>query len=84
MVSGLVPRLLPRLDPSDLGWLALLGALLGASLGAIRPSLLNDPPDDDYQVVEINLVSRGFVVLAFDPIGQGERMQYVHYTYNTK
>lgn len=36
----------------------------------------NDPPDDDYQVVEINLVSRGFVVLAFDPIGQGERMQY--------
>ena len=36
----------------------------------------NDGPDDDYQVVEINLVSRGFVVLAFDPIGQGERMQY--------
>jgi hypothetical protein len=30
----------------------------------------------DYQVVEINLVARGFVVLAFDPIGQGERMQY--------
>ena len=27
----------------------------------------NDPPDDDYEVVEINLVSRGFVVLAFDP-----------------
>ncbi len=27
----------------------------------------NDPPDDDYQVVEINLVARGFVVLAFDP-----------------
>ena len=36
----------------------------------------NDGPDDDYQVVEINLVARGFVVLAFDPIGQGERMQY--------
>ena len=40
------------------------------------PLLENDPPDDDYQVVEINLVARGFVVLAFDPIGQGERMQY--------
>ena len=26
--------------------------------------------------MQINLVSRGFVVLAFDPIGQGERMQY--------
>lgn len=43
---------------------------LGGPIGA------NDPPDDDYQVVEINLVARGFVVLAFDPIGQGERMQY--------
>ena len=40
------------------------------------PTSANDPPDDDYQVVEINLVARGFVVLAFDPIGQGERMQY--------
>jgi hypothetical protein len=36
----------------------------------------NAPADDDYEVVEINLVARGFVVLAFDPIGQGERMQY--------
>eukprot|EP01047_Picozoa_sp_COSAG01_P104373 COSAG01_NODE_33704_length_560_cov_0.783080_1_plen_181_part_10 len=44
------------------------------NLGGLK--LDNDPPDDDYQVVEINLVARGFVVLAFDPIGQGERMQY--------
>ena len=36
----------------------------------------NAPGDDDYEVVQINLVARGFVVLAFDPIGQGERMQY--------
>jgi hypothetical protein len=36
----------------------------------------NAPGDDDYEVVEINLVARGYVVLAFDPIGQGERMQY--------
>jgi hypothetical protein len=44
------------------------------NLGGLE--LDNDPPDDDYQVVEINLVARGFVVLAFDPLGQGERMQY--------
>lgn len=30
-----------------------------------------------YQRVIINLVEKGFVVLAFDPIGQGERYQYL-------
>jgi hypothetical protein len=29
-----------------------------------------------YQHIIINLVKKGFVVLAFDPIGQGERQQY--------
>ncbi len=33
-----------------------------------------------YQQMSINLVKKGFVVLAFDPIGQGERLQY----YNEK
>ncbi|MCF6356439.1 MAG: acetylxylan esterase [Draconibacterium sp.] len=33
-----------------------------------------------YQQMTINLVKKGFVVLAFDPIGQGERLQY----YNEK
>ncbi len=32
---------------------------------------------DVYQRVIINLVEKGFVVFAFDPIGQGERLQYV-------
>ncbi len=32
---------------------------------------------ETYQQVIINLVSKGFVVLAFDPLGQGERLQYV-------
>ena len=32
---------------------------------------------DVYQKVMINLVEKGFVVFAFDPIGQGERLQYV-------
>eukprot|EP00039_Didymoeca_costata_P002094 m.57479 g.57479 ORF g.57479 m.57479 type:complete len:914 (+) comp11111_c0_seq1:86-2827(+) len=44
------------------------------NLGADPPH--NSPGDDDYEVVQINLVLRGFVVLAFDPIGQGERLQY--------
>lgn len=30
-----------------------------------------------YQGVILNLVEKGFVVLAFDPIGQGERYQYL-------
>ncbi|MCC6861270.1 MAG: acetylxylan esterase [Bryobacterales bacterium] len=30
----------------------------------------------DYQFVYLNLVRAGFVVLAYDPIGQGERRQY--------
>ena len=31
---------------------------------------------DTYQTKIINLVKKGFIVLAFDPLGQGERMQY--------
>ncbi|WPP49111.1 alpha/beta hydrolase family protein [Catalinimonas niigatensis] len=31
---------------------------------------------DTYQHKILNLVHKGFVVLAFDPLGQGERMQY--------
>ena len=30
----------------------------------------------EYQAVYLNLVKNGFVVLAYDPIGQGERRQY--------
>jgi len=29
-----------------------------------------------YQLPMLNLVKKGFIVLAFDPIGQGERLQY--------
>jgi cephalosporin-C deacetylase-like acetyl esterase len=32
--------------------------------------------EPEYQSVYINLVKAGFVVLAYDPIGQGERRQY--------
>ncbi len=33
---------------------------------------------DVYQRVMLNLVEKGFIVFAFDPIGQGERQQYVN------
>jgi dienelactone hydrolase len=32
--------------------------------------------DELYQIVILNLVRKGFVVLAIDPIGQGEKVQY--------
>ena len=32
---------------------------------------------ETYQHVILNLVKKGFIVLAFDPIGQGERYQYL-------
>jgi dienelactone hydrolase len=31
---------------------------------------------DTYQILHINLAKRGFVVLTYDPVGQGERSQY--------
>ena len=31
-----------------------------------------------YQNIILNLVDKGFIVFAFDPIGQGERLQYVN------
>jgi len=31
---------------------------------------------ETYQHVILNLVDKGFIVLAFDPLGQGERLQY--------
>ncbi len=31
-----------------------------------------------YQHMIINLVNKGFIVLAFDPVGQGERLQYLN------
>jgi len=32
--------------------------------------------DDAYQHVILNLVKKGFIVFAFDPVGQGERLEY--------
>jgi cephalosporin-C deacetylase-like acetyl esterase len=32
---------------------------------------------EEYQLGILNLVAKGFIVFAFDPIGQGERLQYI-------
>ncbi len=32
--------------------------------------------DDDYQIFHVNLARRGYVVLTYDPVGQGERSQF--------
>jgi cephalosporin-C deacetylase-like acetyl esterase len=32
---------------------------------------------EEYQLGILNLVAKGFIVFAFDPIGQGERLQYL-------
>ena len=32
--------------------------------------------DDVYQHILLNLVKKGFIVFAFDPVGQGERLEY--------
>jgi len=37
---------------------------------------INGFRSETYQHIIINLVKKGFVVLAFDPVGQGERLQY--------
>jgi cephalosporin-C deacetylase-like acetyl esterase len=36
----------------------------------------NGKAADSYQALHINLVKRGFVVLCYDPVGQGERSQF--------
>lgn len=48
-----------------------------------RPAVLspcghstNGKAADTYQILHINLAKRGFIVLTYDPVGQGERSQF--------
>jgi hypothetical protein len=57
---------------------------LPAGFAAKKPALLfcsGHSPDafrlPAYQKVILNLIRKGFIVMAFDPIGQGERLQYL-------
>ncbi len=52
--------------------------LTGPAPGILYSSGHTEPAfrSPQYQVVILNLVRKGFVVLAFDPISQGERLQY--------
>ena len=36
----------------------------------------NDGYHGSYQHMILNLVRKGFIVFAFDPVGQGERLEY--------
>jgi len=53
------------------------------SISAPRPAVLspcghspNGKAADAYQILHINLAKRGYVVLTYDPVGQGERSQF--------
>lgn len=46
--------------------------------GVPHPHKHFDANPGGYQLVLWNLVHKGYVALAFDPIGQGERLEYAH------
>ena len=65
------------------GYFVTSALFIPDNLSAKAPGILNpighSPLSfrrDVYQHTIINLVKKGFVVLAYDPIGQGERLQY--------
>src|SRR5947208_1261619 len=55
-----------------------LGVGLAAATGVISPCghSTNGKAAAAYQILHINLAKRGFVVLTYDPVGQGERSQF--------
>ena len=46
--------------------------------GVLNPSGhdLHSKASNDYQTLHVNLAKRGYIVLAYDPVGQGERSQF--------
>ncbi len=52
-----------------------LGSRAPAVLGPCGHSAIGKA-DDDYQIFHQNLARRGYVVLSYDPVGQGERSQF--------
>lgn len=66
------------------GFYVTAGLFLPKQLSGPAPAVIycsghtaNGFRSETYQRVIINLVKKGFIVLAFDPIGQGERYQYL-------
>jgi dienelactone hydrolase len=62
-----VPALLYRPKTGDRPWPAVLSPCGHSAVGKAA---------DPYQILHINLVRRGFIVLTYDPVGQGERSQF--------
>jgi len=72
---------------SQPGYFVTAGLFIPENLKARAPAVIyacghtvNGFRSETYQHIILNLVKKGFVVLAFDPVGQGERLQY----YNEK
>ena len=68
---------------SQPGFYVTAALFIPAKLKGKRPAVIYCSGHTDkgfrspvYQRVIINLVKKGFVVLAYDPVGQGERMEY--------
>lgn len=68
---------------SQPGFYVTASLLLPAGLKGTAPAIVycsghtaNGYKDPVYQHVILNLVKKGFIVFAFDPVGQGERFQY--------
>ena len=69
---------------SQAGYFVSSALFIPKSLQQPAPAILyvsghtqNGFRSETYQHVILNLVEKGFIVYAFDPIGQGERFQYV-------
>ena len=68
---------------SQPGYFVTAGLFIPSSLkhGTKAPAIIycsghTDKGYRGYQSIIVNLVKKGFIVFAFDPIGQGERLQY--------
>ncbi len=86
-VTGIIHRNGYRVEKliyeSRPGYFVTSALFIPDNLSAKAPAILNpighSPQSfrrDVYQHTIINLVQKGFIVLAYDPIGQGERLQY--------
>jgi dienelactone hydrolase len=67
MPAYFVPALLYRPKRSDGKRPGIISPCGHAAVGKASPA---------YQILHINLVKRGYIVLTYDPVGQGERSQF--------
>lgn len=87
LVTGIIQkdgfRVEKLIFESQPGYYVTAGLFIPDNINRRAPAILNpighSPLSfrrDIYQHTIINLVKKGFIVLAYDPVGQGERLQY--------